>query len=345
MKKLIAFIAASSFGVLLNAQDVHFSQMTFTPLLLNPAQTALGHDFQAIVNYKDQWKIAALQPYRTFNTSADVAFLKKTNGNHLGLGLDVFSDKAGEGNMGTTTGQLSLSGVLAADNNNFISGGLYSGFGQRTLQPDKLHWDNQYDGMQYDATLPSGEPGTFANRTYFDIGAGIGWFYSKGHSTLSSNDQKKFTAGFSVQHLNRPAYSFYGDNTERLPMKFVAHGNAEIGIKNYSLVLEPAYIVMIQAGHHEINAGMMVKYITRESSKYTGRKSASGIALGGYYRFGDAIALAARYEFSNWSIGTSYDVNISDLKTASKARGGLEISLRFVTPDPFGKTSTSKLFD
>jgi hypothetical protein len=41
----------------------------------------------------------------------------------------------------------------------------------------------------------------------------------------------------------------------------------------------------------------------------------------------------------------SYDVNISSLKTASKARGGFEISLHYIAPNPFGGGQTSKLFD
>jgi type IX secretion system PorP/SprF family membrane protein len=226
-----------------------------------------------------------------------------------------------------------------------FTAGLASAVGQRSLQYDKLYWDNQYDGMQYDPTLPSLEPTTFSNHTYADFGVGIGWFYGKGHSTLSSNDQQTFNVGFSVQHINQPSYSYYGDNSQKLPMKFVAHGTGDIGIKNYSLILEPAYIVFIQAGHHEINAGMLIKYIIQDASKYTGRKKPSAIGIGGYYRFGDAFNLETRYEFSNYSIGMSYDINVSGLKTVSKSKGGFEISLRFMNPNPFGKTTSTKLFD
>lgn len=58
--------------------------------------------------------------------------------------------------------------------------------------------------------------------------------------------------------------------------------------------------------------------------------------LGGYYRLGDAVVLATGYEFSGYRIGMSYDVNLSDLKTASKTRGGFEISLRFTSESAKG---------
>src|SRR5665213_174531 len=328
------------------AQDVHFSQITETSLMLNPAEAALGHDVLAELNYKDQWRsISTSSAYKTFNVSTDFALLKKQNGNRIGLGVNVFSDKEGDAAMSTTTGNLHLSGVLAANDNNLFSVGIYGGFGQRSLQYNALDWDNQYDGQHYNSALPSGEPTTFANKNYLDMGAGAAWFFGKGHSNLSANDQRTFNIGFSVQHINQPSYSFYGYDAQKLPIKYVAHGTADIGLKNYNIVLEPSYLVMVQAGHHEINGGMLVKYILQDASKYTGRKQPSAFALGGYYRLNDAFIVATRYEMSNYSIGLSYDINMSDLKTASRAKGGCEVALRFMNPNPFGKTSSSKLFD
>lgn len=348
MKKIKLFLAATAaflLPLLASSQDIHFSQLTETPLLLNPAEAGMSHNVLAIINYKDQWQSVTSTPYKTFNVSGDMAYLKKSNGNHLGIGLDIFSDKAGDGAMGTTTGQLHFSGVLSANDNNLISAGFYGGFGQRSLSIDKLTWDNQYIGGSFDASAASMEPSTFSNHTYADFGAGIAWFYGTGHATLSSNDAKTFNIGFAMQHINKPVYSYYGNSDNRLPMKIVAHGTADIGIKNYNLVLEPGYIVFIQGGHHEINVGMLFKYITQEASHYTGRKKPAAFVLGSYYRFGDAIDIEAAYEFAGYRIGFSYDVNLSDLNVASKAKGGFEISLHFMSPNPFGKGSTSKLFD
>ncbi|CAN5907032.1 hypothetical protein BH11BAC7_BH11BAC7_22390 [soil metagenome] len=347
MKKIKLFFLAATLFLLplfLSAQDIHFSQLTQTPLLLNPAETALSHEFMAIINYKDQWKSVTSNPFRTFNVSADMAYNKKKGGNHLGIGIDIFSDKAGDGAMGTTTGQLHLSGIVAANDYNLISAGIYGGFGQRSLSYDKFYWDNQYIGGSLDLTAPSMEPVGMSNRTYADVGAGVAWFYGKGHNTISSNDAMTFNAGFALQHINKPVYSFYGNTEARLPMKIVAHGNADIGWKGHSVVLEPGYIVMIQGGHHEINAGMLVKYLMQEASHYTRSKKPAAFVLGAYYRFGDAVNLVTAYEFNFMRIGLSYDLNLSDLTVASKSRGGFEVSLRFLTTSSMGKMN-SKKFD
>ena len=326
------------------AQDVHFSQSTEAPLLLNPSQAGMGHDVLVNLNYKSQWK-SVTTPYTTINVGADFSLLGDAKENHMGLGINVFSDKAGDGSMGTTFGSLNISGVLRASGTNLISGGISCGFGQRSLQYNKLTWDNQYDGVTYNPNAGSGEPGNFGNHNMLDISAGVSWYFGNKTSTISSNDARIFAVGFALHHINKPVYSFYGDTDHRLPMKFIAHGKAVIGIKNYSLVLEPSYLVMIQAGHHEITPGLMVKYTPREASRYTGRVKASAFCLGGYYRHKDALVACLRYEYTFWSAGFSYDINISNLNTVSSARGGFEISLRFMSPDPFGHKTTRRMID
>ena len=68
---------------------------------------------------------------------------------------------------------------------------------------------------------------------------------------------------------------------------------------------------------------------------FTGYFSESGVAVGAHYRVGDAIIPSMWLEVGNFALGVSYDVNISNLRTASNARGGMEISLRFINPNPF----------
>ncbi len=345
MKKTKLFLIASlALPAMIVAQDIHFTQLTQTPLLLNPANTAFTHDMSVYVNYRDQWRSVSSNPFKTFNVSADVALMKNKKGSHMGVGIDFFSDKAGDGNMGTTTGQLNLSGVLATNDQSFISVGLMGGFGQRSLDYANLSWDNQYIIGQYDATAPTGETQTVSNRSYLDIGVGAAWYYGTGNNTISSNDAWNVTVGFAAYHLNKPVYTFYGDTDNKLPMKLIAHGNAEIGIKNFSLVVEPGYLVMIQGGHREISVGSLFKYWLQEASVYTGRKKPAAFFLGGYYRFADAMNIVAGYEMYPFRLGLSYDVNLSGLTSASSGRGGFEISLRFLMASD-GKNKNKSFFN
>lgn len=342
--KILSIAATLLASITVSAQDIHFSQMTQTPLLINPAHAGLGHKLSAYVNYKNQWRAVSANPYKTFNVSADMAFMQRSSGSHAGVGINVFSDKAGDGAMATTTGQLHLSGVIALNKNSFLSAGVYGGFGQRSLNYNNLYWDNQFISGQLDLTAPSGEPTTFANRSYADMGGGLAYYYGTGNNTISSNDAWNITCGVSAWHLNQPMYSYYGTADGKLPMKYVGYAAGEIGIKNFSLVVEPTVLFMMQGGHREINAGALFKYWMQEASVYTGRKKPVAWVLGGYYRFADAFNIVTGFEMYPFRVGFSYDVNLSRLTPASQSRGGFEVSLRFMMADD-GKNRNKGFFN
>ena len=329
------FIPAASF-----AQDIHFSQFDETSLQLNPADAGVQHDVRVVTNYKNQWQTVG-SPYKTFAVSAD-ARLMRGKKNHLGLGLDFFSDKAGDAKMATTQANLSLSGIVTLNDKSVLSGGLMTGFAQRSINLTGLQWGNQYNGLAYDGALPTGETATPASYSFMDLGAGVQYSYGNNEMYISANDARKVNIGVSVFHPNQPSYSFYGEKGQKLYMKFVLHGDASIGVKNTNLILKPSYMVLLQGPTTEVTPGLAFQYILQEGSKYTGNKKPAAFTLGGYYRTADAFIGVAKIEYSNYAIGLSYDVNMSKLKTVTKARGGLEISLRFISPGAFGKRSTSK---
>jgi type IX secretion system PorP/SprF family membrane protein len=325
--------AVFAFANNIKAQDIHFSQFDETPVQLNPATVGVQHEVRGILNFKNQWQSIG-SPYRTYAFSFDARLLKNKK-HHLGLGLDFFSDKAGDASLGSNQVNLSIAGLINLNDKSILSGGIVAGFGQRSMNASKLTWGNQYNGTNYDANAATGEtslPGSF---TMFDLGAGLQYNYGTDEAYISANNARKISLGVAVFHPHRPAYSFYGGG-ERLNMKIVLNGNASIGMPNSNLILKPSYIVFIQGAATEINPGMTFQYVLQEGSKYTGLKKSSAFSLGAYYRLKDAFIAIAKFEYSNYCIGFSYDVNLSKLKVASSARGGFEISLRWVYPSMFG---------
>jgi type IX secretion system PorP/SprF family membrane protein len=340
-KSLLILSAGFLFCADLHAQDIHFSQFDETPLLLNPANTGVHHEVRVIANYKNQWRSVA-SPYKTFAVSGDLKLLKQKK-HHLGLGIDFFSDKAGDANMGTSQGNLSLSGIININDACLISAGLMAGFTQRSMNTSKLQWGNQYDGMDYNAALPTGESPGASSYTFADLGAGMQFSYGTSEMYISANNTRKVNIGVSVFHPHRPVYSFTGDASQRLHTKIVLHGDAALGVPNSNLVLKPSYIIFLQGATKEITPGMSFQYILQEGSKYTKNKKPAALSLGCYYRLQDAAIALVKFEYSNYSIGFSYDINMSELKTVSKTRGGFEISLRFISPGAFTKSGSKKV--
>ena len=53
------------------------------------------------------------------------------------------------------------------------------------------------------------------------------------------------------------------------------------------------------------------------------------IHFGTFLRWDDAIIPVVKLDYNRFSLGFSYDMNISQLRTASQARGGFEFSLTY----------------
>jgi hypothetical protein len=51
--------------------------------------------------------------------------------------------------------------------------------------------------------------------------------------------------------------------------------------------------------------------------------------VGSFLRWGDAVIPVVKMDFNHFSIGVSYDVNVSKLNVASNWRGGLELTASY----------------
>ena len=311
------------------AQDIHFSQFDETPLQLNPANAGLKFETRVIANYKTQWQ-SVNAPFKTTAISGDFRLLKKKKHN-LGIGIDLISDNAANKTIKTTQVNVSISGIIKLSSVSKLSAGLMAGYANRALNGTAYEWGNQYNGLNYDPSKPTGETGLVNSFSFLDLGGGIAYQYGAKEMYISANNAKQFTIGASVFHPHQPSYSFLTSGTA-MYMKFVFHGDAAIGIKNSNLVLKPSYIIFIQGPNKEITPGLAFQYILGEKSKYTHLKKFTAISLGCYYRLKDAVIATAKFEYGGYAIGLSYDINLSKLKTVSSARGGFEISLHLGLP-------------
>src|SRR3954464_14660137 len=96
--KPLLLLAAITVSLFAKAQDVHFSQFSMSPMLLNPALSGMSNgDVRIYGNFRSQWNtVAGAGAYRTFAGGADVALGKMTKySSFAGLGISFFSDQAG----------------------------------------------------------------------------------------------------------------------------------------------------------------------------------------------------------------------------------------------------------
>lgn len=326
------------------AQDIHFSQFYMAPLNQNPALAGATYGMAAELNYKTQWKSFGA-PYKTVNASYDMGFQKKKRAkSFFAAGINFFSDKAGDSKMGISQVNITAAGHVYTNRYSKLGGGIQIGYAQKSVDYAALQWGNQFDGMYYNASLSSKEMVTgAASASYVDVGAGVVWTYDNnaGFKRVVDNNDFKATLGASVYHISQPRYSF-NNSTEKLFAKFVLHGNFLLSVPYTSIGFVPGFIVYKQGPATEIYAGSLVRYVLKQKSRYTGYKNTSAIAAGAYYRAKDAAVISILLEQANYSIGMSYDINVSRLRVASVGRGGFELSLRYTASNPFITRSRSR---
>lgn len=331
MKRLV--IAATVFlSAGLNAQDLHFSQTSQTPLFINPATAGVFDGWERItVNHRNQWLGASTQ-FMTTGVSADLNIGKNRMNDkaYVGLGILLFNDIGGDSRFGNQNGSLTVSGVLPmGGTGHVLSAGVQGGFGQRSANFDELRFYNQFDGTGFDQNINSGEPGSGRSFTYIDANAGLFYMYDANNNTFARNNNFKLKIGVSGYHLNKPYLTYSnGLETERLHRKFIAHAEVISDIASSNFAIDASAVQVKQGGHYETILGLMMRYRFQSGGKITTLNQDAYFGFGLYSRIKDAIIPAVMVDWKGFKFGVSYDVTISALRQAYTG-GSLEFSLTY----------------
>ncbi|TVR81069.1 MAG: type IX secretion system membrane protein PorP/SprF [Chitinophagaceae bacterium] len=319
MKKVFSVLFFSFLFFSLRSQDLHFSQAINTPVFTNPAFTGL-YDGEVRVGliYRDQWQ--SISGFRTFGAATDLRIIGAQRGNRFfwsGIGLYVLTDQGGGGLLNTTKVGASLGLHFSASDNTLISLGFQAGNTQRSVNFSDLTFSTQSTGNGFDPGIQSLEPPQgFTNISYLEYNAGINL------RQVIQNDQFAFNIGGSVFRFNNPTESFYSDfeGKEISERQFGFNGLLGFEIsptENFDII--PFFMYRQQDMYSQI-LGMLIFQIHIQNFI---------LAPGSAYRHEDAVIPYMGFYYRNAKLGISYDINISELSTASNMQGGPEISLSY----------------
>lgn len=319
------------------SQDLHFSQYEQIPLLLNPALTGIYKgDVRAFMNYKEQWSSIENGKYETFLGSLDMKVLKEkkkggfiSEGDFLAAGLVLYSDKTAYNALKKTKISLSLSSNKIISSRHSLTAGLQTGYTQKKYDDSQLTWNNQFNGYNFDPNLESGESSE-ASSTYMDVSAGLLWRYRVAPGMVLNLG----VAGF---HLNKPQNSISIDNSDDLSRKLIVHAKTWVKLKkNPQISIMPNLLFARQGTQMETSAGSYVRYQLKNKIASSAINN-EAILVGVNYRLKDAAVVTVLYEYHEYQLGLSYDINTSELNEVSKGLGGFELSLRYIGADLFGR--------
>ncbi|MDX2003117.1 MAG: PorP/SprF family type IX secretion system membrane protein [Chitinophagales bacterium] len=326
-------------GSNLFAQDARFSQYNASPLILNPAMTGLFQgSYRINAIYRSQWHsiLKSDDPsgtplFRTFSASTDFRLpVGKKDG--FGVGVVFLSDKAGAASFSSNQVNLSLAYAKALNNQgtHFLSLGLQAGACVRGINYTNLRFGAQFDGEGFNPSNPNGETlPVEQNFTFFDVSAGLFYY---GYNQKNKG-RTNYYAGVSIAHINRPNQSFFDGADADLYMKITGTAGASFPV-GPRIDIQPSVMVLSQGPAFETNVGSFVKVLF-EPNKPNG----NAFYVGPWYRIvtrdnvtdsggiaSEALILVTRIDYSSFTLGFSFDLNLSELTNATNTNGGFEIS-------------------
>lgn len=300
---------------ILFAQDAHFSQFFNNQLMINPALAGNGIEYIRVTAiYRNQWAGMGT-PFTTQGIAVDKVV------NRIGIGAAMTRNSAGDASMRTLNfvGNLAYHLPLGAEKINTLSGGIQLGIVNKSFDPSKLTFDNQYNpDAGYDPTMGSGEDFTTTSVTRPDVNVGLVWQ----RGWLNKEVKFKPFAGISYSHLTKPDETFIMEVT-KVHRKRTVYGGAGFML-NSGFEIRPSVMLLNQGPSKETTFGSLINYQLDNKN---------AVQLGVYNRMNDAVIAYAGYQMNLLFVGMSYDVNTSELSKSGKGNNAFEISLTY-SPRP-----------
>lgn len=318
MKTIIRYLTCSFLVFLLagkgSGQDLHFSQYFNAPLLVNPANTGFmpDYDYRIGGNYRDQWANTE-HPYKTMSAWGDAQlFNDRFQNGWVGVGGALLKDDAGS--LRSTKAYVSVAYHQMLSGNSLLSGGFGLGFVNKSIDLNKLTFDDQWNGQFFDGTINSNEPFAYSRVNYLDLQLGVNYAYF-------ASDNIYINAGFSVMHLNRPRESFYssGSKSGLIDRRYTAFINSSIKIQNL-WILNPNIYISKMANSWEAVVGI-------NANRNLSGDGTNQLILGLYYRNKDAVIPVIGYQLNDLKITFNYDATVSSLGAYNGRNGAYEISI------------------
>ena len=304
------------FGVLLKAQDVHFSQYYFSPLSLNPANTGnFNGDYRLFANYRSQWR-ALDKGYNTYSGGGDMNFYPKNV--QIGAGLILINDLSAQylsvtKILPSVAGHLKIAGFK-------IHGGLQPGVVIKSIDfykhsfPNQLNWETG----SFDRNLPNFETNVGQRFVYFDLNAGAAVSRKLGRFEPG--------LGFAMFHLNKPRESFVGNNKNKLPVRQAYNLSLNYDLTR-SIILKLHSLYGATTKANDWVTGLNVEYVLNKDAFFTNSVFAGFMWRDGFKSNFDAGIATIGLNYSHYTIGFSYDVTRSELRTSVDSKGAYEIAI------------------
>ncbi len=287
------------------AQDVIYSQAFFSAQRLNPALTGETFENRALLQYRNQWPSIPGGVVATgFSLDRSLPLINS------GAGIYIQNTQAGVGGLSATSVAINYSYRLDFSRKLAFRAGTEIGYSHRSVNFYSLTFPDQLG--------PDGPLGQLSNENYSNLG-NTGFLDLGLGGVLFS---PKAWIGLSTAHINRPDQSFFKDQSERLPIRYIFHAGYKIDLQPKQgligqvdeMSLSPQLIFRTQGPFSQLDVGAVL----RLEPFWTG-VFYRGLPLRSNYGLfnQDALVFMAGLQQKEYVFGYSYDVTLSLLSAAA----------------------------
>lgn len=327
---------------LLNAQDLHVTNYNFAKPYFNPAEVG---SFSGTIRlggiYREQFSNFIHKPYQTVLFYMDSPVSNGLRPSHwIGSGLQLSLDRAGDlvvQNIGIM-GSLSYHIGLDAKYKNVIALGFQFGNIQRSVNPNRAVFQDQYEG-----SLGASKDLHFIQDykdNYQDYNVGLKFTHK-----LSS--YSNFDAGLAVLHLAQPNIRFKDGQIDN-PIYRRINLNASYGIDlSEEMSLTPVLYFSKYSNAYNTSVQLLWDYrFFEKSDKKQKIKIPKDyqISLGVGYRIQDAIQFIVGGIYKQWKFGFAYDMTVSSASQFDNYYGAYEVGISRILSYPKKPKVVSKFY-
>jgi type IX secretion system PorP/SprF family membrane protein len=300
-----------------NAQDFHFTQAFNAPQVINPA--AVGRTSnersQVVGLYRGLWE-PATHPDAYQGAAVAYTYRRCLRDGFFGAGVTVQHDWSQVGGLFNTLGRLQAAYHIQATKSYYLSAGGYVGLLNYGVQSERLHYDAQFVNGNFYPDAASGEAFSETSVIKADAGAGL----------ELRNTRTNLVAGMAFHHVNRPAYSFFGDDANRLNVGWLAYLSAPVVRKArvQALLRQQSFMGLENRQWQTVvgilpNEPVQIKDFVASGALYV-----RGGGQNGRFIWANTLTPVLRFGSKSMFINLSYDINLVRLR--SRLSGGLEVS-------------------
>ena len=316
---VLTLICCSTLQVV-TGQDFTFSQFYEMPMLRNPALAGVFNgDVRVTGVHRAQWGSVTV-PYQTSALGLEYKVPVFNYDDFLTLGLQATYDVAGDVKLKRTQllPVLNFHKSLSDDINNYLSLAFMGGPVRSQFDPTKARLDDQFANGSYSPANPTAQFFKSSGYTYWDASTGLVYSSSFGY-------EGTYYLGAALYHFTKPKMNFFNSTSDTyVQKKWAFNAGVNMPFSDMNRVLLYADY-MSQGGNRQGIGGFLYETDLVQYDDYDNVT----LGLGTFYRWGDAVVPVVRLVMHGVQMGLSYDVNVSQLKTASQFRGGFEFTASF----------------